>query len=123
VFSNFQDLMQRPREGVCLYFIQNVETFKRFMSSKPDHMPQAIRADDEQKKIWKDTEVTLGQFCQNLLFIAGLHEPIRKEVMKNTYDNFLAVYKAALDKEIIQLDNKMAKTGCHCCSGGKSLYT
>jgi hypothetical protein len=74
--------MQRPGEGVYLYFARNVETFKRFMSSKSDKKTTAIQADNGQRKIWKDLKVTLGQFFQTQLFIAGLHEPIRKEVMK-----------------------------------------
>ncbi len=44
------------------------------------------------------------------MFIAGLHEPIRKEIMKHMYAIFQAVYKVALDLEIIQRDNKAAKT-------------
>ncbi len=61
VCSNFQDLKPKPRESVCLYFTQNMETFKRFMPSKSNNMLQAIWADYEQKKIWDDAEVTLDR--------------------------------------------------------------
>jgi len=43
------------------------------------------------------------------MFITGLHEPIRKEIMKCTYANFMAVYEATLDLEIIKQDNKATK--------------
>jgi hypothetical protein len=43
------------------------------------------------------------------MFIAGLHEPIRKEIMKTAYASFQAVYEAALDLEVIQQDNRAAK--------------
>jgi hypothetical protein len=50
ICSNFQDLTQRPGEGVYLYFACNVETFKGLISSNSNDILQAIRADDDQKK-------------------------------------------------------------------------
>jgi hypothetical protein len=71
-------MTQNPRESMCIYFARNVETFKMFMSSKSDDMPQAVGADNEQKNFWKDAEVTLGQFFQTQLFNAGLHDQSRR---------------------------------------------
>ncbi len=46
---------------------------------------------------------------QQQMFTARLHEPIHKEIMKPTYASFQAVYEAALDFEVIQQDNRIAK--------------
>jgi hypothetical protein len=48
-------------------------------------------------------------FFQRQLSITGLHEPVRKEIMKWTYDNFQAIYEATLDFEVIQQDNAATK--------------
>jgi hypothetical protein len=40
------------------------------------------------------------------LFIARLQDIIWKELMKNTYANFWATYKAAFDLEVIQEESK-----------------
>ena len=47
---NLQDLMQKPRESVYVYFAQNIKVFMRFMASKLDTMPQAVVANDVSKK-------------------------------------------------------------------------
>jgi hypothetical protein len=72
VCYNFQDLAQTPGEVVYLYFAQNMGTFKRFRSSKPNKMPLAIQANNNQKKIWKDAKVALSEFYQTQLFITRL---------------------------------------------------
>jgi hypothetical protein len=55
-------------------------------------------------------EITIGKFFQLQIFIAGLHKPIRMEIMKCTHANFQAIYEDTLDLEIIQHDNKATKT-------------
>jgi hypothetical protein len=55
------------------------------------------------------TARSTGQIFQMQMFIAGLHEPIVKEIMKTVYASFQAVFEAALDLEVIQQDNKAAK--------------
>jgi len=55
VCANLQDLTQRPGEGVYIYFAKNIETFKRFMASKPNTMPRAMCANEVSKKKWTDS--------------------------------------------------------------------
>jgi hypothetical protein len=55
------------------------------------------------------------------MFIAGLHEPIRNEIMKCTYTNFQAIDEVALYFEIIQQDNKAAKPMTVAAIGNPSL--
>jgi hypothetical protein len=107
--ANSQDMMQKPREAVFTHFARNVETFKQFMASKPDDTPQATAAISNQKQTFDNLARNSGQFFQTQMYIAGLHEPIRKENMKCTYANFQAVFDEALDLEVIQQDNKAAK--------------
>ncbi len=57
VCYNFQDLKQRE---CAFYFACNLETFKRFMSSKLSDMSQAVWVDDEHSKFCKDDEVEWG---------------------------------------------------------------
>ena len=61
------------------------------------------------KEIWKNSKGNTGQFFQTQMFIAGIQQPIQKEIMKPTNANFQAVYEAILDLDIIQQDNKAAK--------------
>ncbi len=85
------------------------------MATKPDKMPQAVAAMDNHKSDWIATERSMMQHFQTQLFIACIQDKIQKELMKNTYDNFQAMYKAALDLKVIQHKNKMAKpvtVGC-----------
>ncbi len=58
VYANLQDLTQKPGEGIYAYFAKNIETFKRFMASKPENMPQNVAANDISKRTWT--------FCQLL---------------------------------------------------------
>jgi hypothetical protein len=45
VCANLQDLMQKPGEAELPYFTQNVETFKCFLASKSNELPQATQAE------------------------------------------------------------------------------
>jgi hypothetical protein len=114
VCANLQDLNQKSCKGVFAY-LKNIEAFKQFMATKPDKMPQAVAAMDNHKSDWIATERSMMQHFQTQLFIACIQDKIQKELMKNTYDNFQAMYKAALDLKVIQHKNKMAKpvtVGC-----------
>jgi hypothetical protein len=101
--------MLKPGKAVFTYFACNVETFKRIMASWPDKMPQATQAYAACKLIYNNSLTNTGQFLQTQMCIARLQKPIHKEIIEHMYANFQAVYKAALDLEIIRQDNKAAK--------------
>jgi hypothetical protein len=82
MFSNFQDLMPGPGEGVYLYFDPNVPTFKRLMTSKPDEMTAAIWADNDQNKIWKDGKAALLSNPALYLWPPGVHYKRDHEVVQ-----------------------------------------
>jgi hypothetical protein len=94
ICTNFQDLTQKPGESVHDYFSQNLETFKRFMSSKLSKMPSTISTDNGKKETWLQTKEILGEYFQMQLFIARLHDNLCRELMKaNTSgpENFLRI--------------------------------
>jgi hypothetical protein len=97
VCANLQDLMHKLGEPVFAYFAWNVETFKRFMVSKPDDTPQDTAAVANQKQTFNDSSQFTRAFFKRPIFIAGLH----KEIMKRTYANFQAMYEAPLDFKVI----------------------
>ncbi len=76
--------------------------FKRFMASQPDTMKKVVWVDNTQRKNWNNTEAVLAENLQIQLLITGLHNNICKEFVKNPYATLQAVYKAALNLEIIQ---------------------
>ncbi len=69
--------MQKPRVTIFHYLTQNVKMIKRFISSKPNDMPQATQADAAHREIYGNSLINTGLFFQTQ--IAGLHKPICKD--------------------------------------------
>ncbi len=59
-------------------------------------------ANNISKRTQTVSEKSLAQYLQIQLFIAGLHNQIRKELVKNTYTIFRVYYETTLDHEVIQ---------------------
>jgi hypothetical protein len=72
-------------------------------------MPSVIGADGACKAPYDTSAKNIAAFSQQQMFTNGFHEPIHKEVVKQTFASFQAVYQAALDFEVIQQDNRTAK--------------
>jgi hypothetical protein len=70
--------MQKPEEMVFAYLAQNIETFKCFLASKLDDMPQATAANANHKNTYDISGKNIAAFVKQQMFTTGLHEPIQK---------------------------------------------
>ncbi len=70
--TNLQDITQKYGDSVFAYFPKNIEAFKRFMSAKPDDLPQAVAAINKHKEDCIAADWSMTHYFQTQLFIDSL---------------------------------------------------
>lgn len=88
--ANLAELSQRQGETVNQFFFRLFRIYKRMCDSKPDNMNTvrftpanaAAPTADELKKIKEEGVNDMEMFLKHQLFLAGMREPMRTELMK-----------------------------------------
>lgn len=88
--ANLMEMTQRPGETAYRFYLRLFKVYRRLCDSKPADMADvrlvpavaAAATANEQQLIKKEGLADMEMFLKHQLFIAGLREPLRSEVMK-----------------------------------------